>query len=258
MLFAPDALAWGLQTHVFLAQWLLAAAPFADPQIRAAAQRLPRLVLAGACLPDLALAGRALGLGAFRRAHQWSTLRRLAAACWDEERAIAVGYASHLLADVVAHNHFVPEHQRRILDVPHVTHALCEWAMDEHLKPALEAQPADLLVEELPLLTQAAARAFRCPERVARRGIVFLARAECALRISRLPLLCGRTMKLLQGDTRPHLDAYVREACSVVGQVQAVLQGAQPRLQPEPDQAMVNEAAATNAPSAPPAITSLG
>ena len=103
---------------------------FADPQIRAAAQRLPRLVLAGACLPDLALAGRALGLGAFRRAHQWSTLRRLAAACWDEERAIAVGYASHLLADVVAHNRFVPEHERRILDVPHVTHALCEWAMD--------------------------------------------------------------------------------------------------------------------------------
>jgi len=115
-LFAPEALAWGLQTHVFLAQWLLAAAPFADPQIRAAVRRLPGLVLAGACLPDLALAGRALGLAAFRRAHQWSTLRRLAAACWDEERAIAVGYASHLLADVVAHNRFVPEHERRIAE----------------------------------------------------------------------------------------------------------------------------------------------
>jgi hypothetical protein len=55
MLMAPDALAWGLQTHVFLAQWLLAAAPFADPRIRAAASRLPRLVLAGACLPDVSL-----------------------------------------------------------------------------------------------------------------------------------------------------------------------------------------------------------
>ena len=54
--FAPDAAAWGLQTHVFLAQWLLAAAPFADPQLRAAVLRLPRLVLAGACLPDLSLA----------------------------------------------------------------------------------------------------------------------------------------------------------------------------------------------------------
>lgn len=257
-LFAPDAYAWGLQTHVFLAQWLLVAAPFADPQIRAAVQRLPRLVLAGACLPDLALAGRALGLGAFHRAHQWSTLRRLAAACWDEERAIAAGYASHLLADVVAHNHFVPEHERRILDLPHVTHAICEWAMDRHVVHALEAQPAELLIEHTPSLAEAAARAFRCPERVARRGIAFLARAERALRVSRLPLLCSRTLKLLQGDTRPHLDAYVRDACSLVRQVEAVLQGAEPRLQPEPDQVMVNEVTATNAPSAPPAMTSLG
>jgi hypothetical protein len=262
VLFAPDALAWGLQTHVFLAQWLLAAAPFADPQIRAAAQRLPRLVLAGACLPDLALAGRALGLGAFRRAHQWSTLRRLAAACWDEERAIAVGYASHLLADVVAHNRFVPEHERRILDVPHITHALCEWAMDRHVMPALRAQPADLLREETPLLTEAAARAFRCPQRIARQGIAFLAGAERTLRVSRLPLLCSRTMALLQGDTRPALDAYVHEACSLVRHAESVLQGAEPRLQPEPqsdeNQAIANDPAAISAPSAPPAITSLG
>src|SRR5687767_15086184 len=148
MFFAGDALAWGLQTHVFLAQWALAALPLADPQFRAAALRLPRLVLAGACLPDLALAGRLLGESAFRRAHQWSTLRRLATACWDEERAIAVGYASHLLADVVAHNRFVPDHEARIAHDPHVTHALCEWAMDQHVKPLLEVEPADLLSKD--------------------------------------------------------------------------------------------------------------
>jgi len=257
-LFAPDALAWGLQTHVFLAQWLLAAAPFADPQVRAAVRRLPRLVLAGACLPDLALAGRALGLSAFRRAHQWSTLRRLAAACWDEERAIAVGYASHLLADVVAHNRFVPEHERRILDLPHVTHALCEWAMDQHVMPALDVQPAVLLGEEMPLLTEAAARVFRCPDRTVRSAIAFLARAERALRVSRLPGLCSRTLTLLQGDTAPHLDAYLNDARGLVQQVEAVLQGVEPRLQPEPDQLMRKEAPAISAPSAPPAITSLG
>lgn len=257
-LFAPDALAWGLQTHVFLAQWLLAAAPFADPQIRAAVQRLPRLVLAGACLPDLALAGRALGLCAFRRAHQWSTLRRLAAACWDEERAMAAGYASHLLADVVAHNRFVPEHERRILDLPHVTHAICEWAMDHHVMPALEVQPAVLLVEEMPLLSGAAARVFRCPERTARRALGFLAGAERSLRVSRLPGLCSRTLRLLDGDTAPYLDTYLDDARGLVRQVEAVLQGAEPRLQPEPDQEIAKEAPAISAPRAPPAITSLG
>lgn len=255
-LFAPDALAWGLQTHVFLAQWALAAVPLADPQVRAAALRLPRLVLAGACLPDLALAGGMLGLTAFRRAHQWSTLRRLAAACWDEERAIAVGYASHLLADVVAHNSFVPEHEHRIADVPHVTHALCEWAMDEHLSPGLREQPAELLRSESATLAQAAGRTFGCPERVALRTLRFLARAEGALRASRLPRLCRHAIRRFSREA--HFGSYIGEAQLFVKQIDAVLRGGEPRLQPEPDQAMRKEAPAMNAPSAPPAITSLG
>src|SRR5688500_8014002 len=64
-LFAPDALAWGLQTHLFFAQYVLAALPFADPELRAVALRLPRVVLAGACLPDLGIVGQLLGTPAF-------------------------------------------------------------------------------------------------------------------------------------------------------------------------------------------------
>jgi hypothetical protein len=259
-LFAPDAAAWGLQTHVFLAQWALAALPLTDPQLRAAALRLPRLVLAGACLPDLALAGRLLGLRAFRRAHQWSTLRRLAATCWDEERAIAVGYASHLLADVIAHNRFVPEHERRILDVPHVTHALCEWAMDEHVRPALAAQPAELLAAETSTLVEPASRMFQCTASVARRALRFLGSAEGALRASRLPGLCRSTMPLVHRDPQARFDAYLADARSMILQVEPVLRGAEPRLHPDPteSQAIANEPAAISAPSAPPAITSLG
>lgn len=256
LFFAPDALAWGLQTHVFLAHWALAAAPLADPQVRAAALRLPRLVLAGACLPDLALAGRLLGLATFRRAHQWSTLRRLAAACWDEERALAVGYASHLLADVVAHNDFVPEHEQRILEVPHLTHALCEWAMDEHVKHGLSVAPAELLRSEEHTLVEATARTFRCREAVARRGIGVLAQAERGLRASRLARLCASTVGFF--GTQARFGAYLDRARGLVRQVDAVLQGAEPRLQPEPDQATRNDAPAISAPSAPPAMTSLG
>jgi hypothetical protein len=256
MFFAGDALAWGLQTHVFLAQWALAAVPLADPQFRAAALRLPRLVLAGACLPDLALAGRLLGASAFRRAHQWSTLRRLATACWDEERAIAVGYASHLLADVVAHNRFVPEHEGRIADLPHVTHAICEWAMDEHLRDGLASEPAELLMSEIPVLAEAAARTFSCSPALARCGLVFLARAEHALRASRLPRLCAGIVDF--AGTKHTFDAYVGDAKALVRQMDAVLQGVEPRLAPEPDHASRKEAPAMSAPSAPPAITSLG
>ena len=100
-MFAPDAYAWGLQTHLFFAQCEVFLVPFADRELRAAISRFPCLVLAGACLPDLALAGRALGTPAFRRAHRWSMLRRLAAAPRDDgELALAAGYASHLLSDV--------------------------------------------------------------------------------------------------------------------------------------------------------------
>lgn len=254
--FAPDALAWGLQTHVFLAQWMLAALPLADPQFRAAALRLPRLVLAGACLPDLALAGRMLGLAAFRLAHRWSTVRRLATTCWDEERAIAVGYASHLLADVVAHNRFVPEHEKRIAHVPHVTHALCEWAMDEHVKPMLQAEPAALLGEDLCTLSEAATRVFSCSPSLARKGILFLARAERALRVSPLPRLCRVAAGIF--DSRQYLDAFIGDAKLLVRQLDPVLSGAEPRWQPEPDHASAKEAPAMSAPSAPPAITSLG
>jgi hypothetical protein len=246
MFFAPDALAWGLQTHVFLAQWLLAAAPFADPQIRAAALRLPRLVRAGACRPDLALIGRALCLREFRRSHQWSTLRRLTAACRsDEERAIALGYASHLLADVVAHNRFVPEHERRIVDVPHLTHAICEWAMDEHLKAGVRQAPAELLLSERRTLVQVAERTFDCREVLVHRAIGCLARADRLLRASPLPRLCRRLVDVFDLAVVARFDAYIGDASAMVRRIEAVLHGAEPRSQPEPapGEALVHEPA---------------
>lgn len=246
VLFAPDAFAWGLQTHVFLAQWLLAALPLADPQLRAAVLRLPRLVLAGACLPDLALAGRMLGVAAFCKAHQWSTLRRLAVVPGDEARALAVGYASHLLADIIAHNRFVPDHERRILDVPHLTHALCEWAMDQHLSAGLREQPAALLLAEAPTLAHAAGTAFGCREALARRALRTLAGAERLLRTSRLPRLCERLLGTFYADVSARFDAYIGDAAGVVRRIDAVLRGVEPRWDPEPQpgQAMANEAPA--------------
>lgn len=58
--FVGDALAWGLQTHLFFAQHVLLLAPLADPAFRRAALRFPRRELAGivarrsACAEDTA------------------------------------------------------------------------------------------------------------------------------------------------------------------------------------------------------------
>lgn len=234
LLFAGDALAWGLQTHLYFAQHLLVAVPFADPDLRRAVLRFPRLVLAGACLPDLSVAGAALGLSQFRRSHRWSEARRYACAASDEERAVAAGYASHLLADVVAHNLFVPEHESRILDIAYATHALCEWAMDEHLRRDTFAAPADVLDAERTVVASIVARRLRCGEAPARRAIGALARADALLRRSRLPRLCRFVLARLDHLLPTRLDAYARATALRLSQVGPILEGVMPLAEPEP------------------------
>ena len=98
LLHSADANAWGLVTHVYFAQWLIWATPLLDPRLRQAIQRFPELVMAGACLPDLALVSPS-----FRHTHQWPICQEilLAAATvlvivlgiglgvLDEERAVS-------------------------------------------------------------------------------------------------------------------------------------------------------------------------
>jgi hypothetical protein len=234
LLFAGDALAWGLQTHLFFAQQALFLLPLADAEFRRAIARLPRLVLAGACLPDLALAGRMLGIPVFRSCHGWPMLRRFAAAASDEERAVALGYASHLLADIVAHNEFVPEHERRIAPVAHLTHALCEWAMDDYLRSAVFASPGDVLEAEQRALAEIAASRMRCDAALVRRALELLARADRALRRSRLPRLCRAVARRFDPLSAPRFEAYARETAVRLGQVWAALEGKLPDGEPEP------------------------
>jgi hypothetical protein len=216
-LFAPDALAWGLQTHLFLAQAALALLPFTDSSLRAAVARLPHLLLAGACLPDLFLAGRMLGTPAFARAHRWSTLRRIAAAPRnDEDRVLAAGYASHLVSDVVAHNFFVPEHEARLVNVPHATHAAAEWAMDHYLGQRMAVGTLLAHATVAPFVM----RAFRCDPAVARRALGALSTADGWLRASPIPWLCRKLV-----DTAP-FDRWMTRATAALHGVEAALTGA--------------------------------
>lgn len=248
--FAGDALAWGLQTHLYFAQHVLLAAPLLDPELRRAALRFPRLVLGGACLPDLALAGAALGIRVFRRNHHWPAAHRLAAARCDEERAVALGYASHLVADVVAHNRFVPEHERRVADVAHVTHALCEWAMDDYLRPWVHATPGELLAAERRPLAEIVGRRWRCGEALALRVIDWLAGADRLLRGARLPRLARGLLRLADRRLAPRFEAYVRETSALLPQVGAVLEGRSPAAEPEPSRAQASSRVAGALPQA--------
>ena len=225
LFYVPDAHAWGLQSHLFFAHHALGAVALADPELRAAAARLPRLVLAGACIPDLAIVGRFfLGSPVFRRSHLWATLRRIAAAPRDDhERALALGYATHLVSDVVAHNEFVPEHEARIGDAAMIAHLVSEWAMDHYLER--EIRPAQALEEAGEHAVRFVARAFRCGEPFARHALGVLKRGDRFLRASPAPRLCRAAVRLMYRHAEQRFALYMTKTMEGMRSLETALAG---------------------------------
>ena len=235
LLYSNDALAWGLYTHVYFAQQLVWAIPLADARFRRAVRALPGWVMAGACLPDLALTGQHAGTHDFKQTHQWDTARRLLeqAAC-DEERAIALGFASHLLVDIIAHNHFVPAHEKLWVNIPMLTHASSEWAMDAHVKHHVFNSPAKLLKQNQNALVHFAASHFQCDPVKAGRAIMLLANGDAVLRGSRLAEGLYHAGKVLDRNLKRRFNYYLRETSRLLVQINRVIEGRDPVWHPEP------------------------
>jgi Zinc dependent phospholipase C len=235
LLYSSDALAWGLYTHVYFAQQLVWAIPLADSRFRRAVCAFPVWVIAGACLPDLSLTGPHAGMQDFKQTHQWDTARRLLEqAGSDEERAIALGFTSHLLVDIIAHNHFVPAHEKLWLNIPVLTHASSEWAMDAHVKGHLFNSPSSLLRQNREVLADFAAEHFRCDPVKAEHAIMLLARGEAVLRGSRLAEGLYRTGKVLDRNLKRRFNYYLRETSRRLAQINRVIEGQNPVWHPEP------------------------
>jgi hypothetical protein len=233
-LHSGEAFAWGLYTHVYFAQLLVWAIPLLDPKFRRAARSFPKLVLAGACLPDLALTGKYFKTTAFDNTHQWTTAQAvLENAHGDEEHALALGFASHLFVDIIAHNHFVPAHETMWADVPLMTHVVSEWAMDAHLAPQLFETPAQLIHRHLSHLSEYAADTFSCDLTRSRSALVTLARADRVLRRSGIPKTLLIFSKTLDHRLVSRFDYYIKETNTRLHQINRVLQGHEPAWQPE-------------------------
>jgi len=225
---AADALAWGLYTHVYFAQLLIWAVPLADPALRRAVRRFPARVMAGACLPDLAIVGRTSGTPAFSASHDWDTAHALLERARDDEaRACAIGAISHLWVDIIAHNHFVPSHEHLWGHVPTLTHAACEWAMDHHIAHQLFHPPARLLAADDWLVAHVAEQ-FDCSPVHARRALKQLAGAEALLRGSRLPALLYAAARRADRHLGERFDYYLQETTRRLPQFNRVLAGEAP------------------------------
>ena len=235
--YAPDANAWGLYTHMYFAQLLVWSVPLADPRFRRALARFPELFLAASCLPDVSLLSRPIGSSELRSTHQWriavSTLRE---AETDADRAMGLGYATHLLTDIVAHNHFVPAHEHIWFRGGMTMHAMSEWAMDAHVSPHLFVRPADLVPDHSRMLCGFAEARLGIEQPVAGRALSWLMRGERTLRRSRLPQLIYRAARRADRALQARFDNYVRETGDRLRQVNRLIAGEVPVWLPEPDE----------------------
>lgn len=227
---ALDAHAWGLYTHIYFSQHLLLCIPpLLDKRVRLAIQQFPHLVLAGACLPDLAVISRS-----FSTSHQWHVSEQmLENAESEEELAIAVGYASHLFVDVVAHNHFVPAHEAKWLSRTIVTHVASEWAMDGHVSQHVRHSPYKLINMHLDELTEFATKAFGVHAKEARIQLRKLSILDRLLRFSRISnvllwLIRQRDMELVK-----NLGYYLNKTEHALSHFHITLNGQRPHWEPE-------------------------
>ncbi len=128
-----DAFAWGLVTHLQIGRTLLEQSRDLLMTHAPAILQFPMIYLYGSIAPDRFLAKN---LKSYREhTHNWDrAFAMLQCAGTDDLRAFSLGYLSHLAADVIAHNHFVP---MKIMEEPSVSgrrHAYWELKF-EHYQP---------------------------------------------------------------------------------------------------------------------------
>lgn len=228
-IYSTDTYAWGLVTHLYFAQSLLWAMPLLDPQLQNAIRRFPELVMAGACLPDLAIISHR-----FRYTHLWENAHHLLqVAQTDEETAIAIGYASHLYIDVIAHHHFVPAHEAMWSKNTMLTHIASEWAMDAYLSPLMNTSPRRLLGQHQTIISKFISPHFRCSENVTNIALKRLARGDGILRLIKLPHIIYGLVRLLDKRISKHFIYYVAKTQIAIEDVGEVLNGKKPALEPE-------------------------
>ncbi len=203
--------------------------PLLDPRLQNIIKRFPELVMAGACLPDLAIVSHR-----FRHTHLWENAHQLMlSAKTDEETAIAIGYVSHLYVDVIAHNHFVPAHEAKWFKNAVLTHITSEWAMDGHLAPIINTTPGYLLTQHQATISQFISVQFRCSETATNIALKRLAFWDSLLRLVRLPQVIYKTVALLDKRVFKHFVYYLAKTQLAIADIGLVLNGDRPLLEPE-------------------------
>lgn len=131
LLATPDAaLAWGPATHMWLSVEALRSLDLFPTQVAALLLSHPIDFLYGSLAADISMAKKYAPVG--RHCHHWHVAREIEAEAGEDPRlrAAMLGYMTHLAADVVAHNAFVPRMLLLTSSTRALGHSYWEHRMD--------------------------------------------------------------------------------------------------------------------------------
>ncbi len=121
--------AWGGGMHLYLGVAVLDNLASLSGELAALLAANPRDFLYGCISADITLGKKFTH--SMLNCHRWRIGQKvLAAARCDSQRACAYGYLSHLAADVIAHNYFVPYKIMRSFAAPTMKHAYWEMRFE--------------------------------------------------------------------------------------------------------------------------------
>jgi hypothetical protein len=134
LIFSDGAWAWGPAVHTVISCNLLGSFSQILPGIASIIQSFPYEYIYGSMSADFFI-----GKGQKRKkghSHNWETgFRFLSVVDSDKEAAYAYGFLSHLAADVVAHNYFVPDMVHRASTWKKIGHIYSEAIADKSVDP---------------------------------------------------------------------------------------------------------------------------
>ena len=147
LLLTPEsAYAFGPATHVYLGRTLLDMLHLMPDSIGALLRAYPQSFLYGSMAADISFAKKYAPAG--RHCHFWHVGEEiLAAADNDRLRAVGLGYLSHLAADTIAHNFFVPRQLLLTSSTKALGHGYWEHRFDTSLGLAYTAAAREIVMD---------------------------------------------------------------------------------------------------------------
>jgi hypothetical protein len=151
LLHPGAAHAWTPGTHIYLGETILANLELLPAHVATLIQAFPFDFLYGTIAPDTSIAKKYVPPG--RHSHFWHVGREtLDYAPSDALRAFGMGYLSHLAADTIAHNYYVPRQLVLTTSTRSMGHTYWETRLETHLGERFARKAKEII-----LLDQSAA-----------------------------------------------------------------------------------------------------